>query len=180
MIRPHFMFSRRAILVRDEGKCQYCGESVHNRGFTVDHLIPKYRGGASNWKNCVCACAECNRKKGERTPEEAGMKLVREPFDPNERCQKFGFKHKFAQTVLQAWWPSPELRDAAVERRPVRLVEFYKNWTGIEVEIKGGLVVEKMLIVGATDHRLDDTAIAVVVKKNDGRPVDIEPDDSEG
>ncbi len=70
--------SRRGILERDRGCCQYCGNLVGS-GFTLDHVRPRSRGGPSTWENLVTACKPCNNVKGDRTPEEAGMKLARKP-----------------------------------------------------------------------------------------------------
>jgi len=68
---PHA--TRRKILQRD-GRCQYCGDTVGP--LTVDHLQPRSRGGPTTWENCVAACLPCNQRKGDRTPKEAGMRLL--------------------------------------------------------------------------------------------------------
>ncbi len=73
--------SRKNIIRRDNYRCQYCGVSSSN--LTVDHVIPKSRGGTDSWENLVAACIPCNNKKANRTPEEAGMKLLRKPRKPN-------------------------------------------------------------------------------------------------
>ena len=78
--RPRVRLSKREILRRDEYRCQYCGRQVAN--LTVDHVIPRHRGGQHCWENLVAACPQCNRRKGGRTLEEARMKLLREPFEP--------------------------------------------------------------------------------------------------
>lgn len=70
--------NRREILRRDRNTCMYCGNSVGN-SFTLDHVRPKSRGGESTWQNLVAACKDCNNRKGDRTPEEAGMPLIRKP-----------------------------------------------------------------------------------------------------
>jgi len=67
--------SRRAVFVRDDHTCQYCGERAEN----VDHVVPRSRGGASTWENLVACCHPCNRGKGNQSPTEANMKLMREP-----------------------------------------------------------------------------------------------------
>lgn len=75
------LLTRKNIIKRDGHRCQYCGE---NRGsMTVDHVIPKIYGGKDNWENLVCACLKCNNIKGNRTPEQAGLKLLRRPKRPN-------------------------------------------------------------------------------------------------
>ena len=73
--------SRKAVLSRDRYACQYCGSA--GADMTVDHLIPKHRGGEFSWENLVCACHACNAKKGDRSPTEAGMNLLRSPKRPS-------------------------------------------------------------------------------------------------
>lgn len=72
--------TKREILRRDGWTCQYCGRS--SPSLTVDHVIPRHRGGAHTWENLVAACPACNRRKGNRTPAEARMTLLRPPFEP--------------------------------------------------------------------------------------------------
>ncbi|MCS7253954.1 MAG: HNH endonuclease [Armatimonadota bacterium] len=72
--------SKKSILARDNYTCQYCGYS--GPGLTVDHVIPRERGGNSDWDNLVCCCVKCNIKKGNRTPEEANMHLQKMPRRP--------------------------------------------------------------------------------------------------
>lgn len=71
--------SRRDIMRRDRKRCMYCGVTVGPSTFTLDHVRPKSRGGESTWQNLVTACKPCNNKKSDRTPEEAGMPLIRKP-----------------------------------------------------------------------------------------------------
>jgi len=73
--------SRRNILKRDGYRCQYCGTKSHE--LTIDHVIPKSRGGSDSWDNLVSACKECNNKKADRTPEEAGINLIKKPRRPH-------------------------------------------------------------------------------------------------
>ena len=73
--------SRKNILARDGYKCQYCG--AQSNALTVDHVIPKFRNGLDNWENLVAACKNCNQIKGEKTPEEAKMPLLKKPKRPN-------------------------------------------------------------------------------------------------
>lgn len=75
-------FSRQNIYARDRYKCQYCGDRFSTEDLTYDHVIPKSRGGRTEWKNIVTCCIDCNRKKGGRKPSEASMKLVRKPKRP--------------------------------------------------------------------------------------------------
>ncbi|MEV8022044.1 HNH endonuclease [Streptomyces sp. NPDC086554] len=71
-------WSRRGVLVRDQHRCAYCGR----RATTVDHVVPRAQGGADSWLNTVASCAMDNHRKADRTPEEAGMPLLRQPFEP--------------------------------------------------------------------------------------------------
>jgi len=70
--------SRAAILRRDRFRCAYCGRT----GTTLDHVVPRSRGGQTSWTNCVAACERCNVKKADKTPEEAGMTLSFRPRAP--------------------------------------------------------------------------------------------------
>ena len=72
--------TRKAVLARDSYTCQYCGREAS--GLTVDHVIPRSRGGPSAWENIVAACAPCNRKKGNRLPREAAMQPASRPRPP--------------------------------------------------------------------------------------------------
>ena len=78
--RPRVRLTRREVFVRDRQRCQYCGK--HGLDLTLDHVIPRRRGGAHEWENVVTACRPCNHRKGGRTPREARMKLMREPVRP--------------------------------------------------------------------------------------------------
>jgi len=72
--------TRFEIFNRDKYLCQYCGQQSHS--LTLDHVIPRFRGGQHTWENVVSACAACNRRKAGRTPKEANMKLIRKPTPP--------------------------------------------------------------------------------------------------
>lgn len=74
------MLSRKNVLKRDHHTCQYCGSRDR---LTIDHILPKSRGGRDTWENLVAACVTCNNRKGDMTPEEAGMELNRTPFRPS-------------------------------------------------------------------------------------------------
>ncbi len=71
--------SRRAVFARDRHRCQYCGSERH---LTVDHVVPRSKGGSDTWDNLVTSCAPCNRKKGDRPPHVAGLSLARKPRPP--------------------------------------------------------------------------------------------------
>jgi 5-methylcytosine-specific restriction endonuclease McrA len=71
--------SRKNILIRDRYTCQYCERVLPSSELTLDHVTPRSRGGESNWENLVACCHRCNNRKGNRLPEEAGMRLIRQP-----------------------------------------------------------------------------------------------------
>ncbi len=77
-------FSRENIFKRDEYTCQYCGKKLSGKELTLDHVYPKSRLGPDTWENIVACCQECNQYKANRTPKEAGMKLLRRPSRPND------------------------------------------------------------------------------------------------
>ena len=74
--------SRRTVLARDHYACQYCGVQPGRAGLTIDHVIPRSRGGETVWENVITACGSCNRRKGDRTPSEAQMPMMSEPRRP--------------------------------------------------------------------------------------------------
>lgn len=80
--RRRVTFSRRNVYRRDRNRCQYCGTRPSIEDLTVDHVIPRSRGGKTNWINCVLSCVKCNRRKSNRTLAEAGVRLIREPREP--------------------------------------------------------------------------------------------------
>jgi len=71
--------SRKNILLRDRNTCQFCGRIFSASELTLAHVVPRSRGGRSSWENLVACCYQCNNHKGDRTPEEAGLHLVRRP-----------------------------------------------------------------------------------------------------
>lgn len=75
-------FSRRNIFKRDHSTCQYCGVQPGSEELTIDHVVPRSQGGASTWENCVLACVACNKRKADRTPAEAGLRLRKPPVRP--------------------------------------------------------------------------------------------------
>jgi 5-methylcytosine-specific restriction endonuclease McrA len=70
------------VLVRDRETCQYCGAQPGRAHLTIDHLVPRSQGGTTTWENVVAACETCNRRKGSRTPQQAGMALTAAPRRP--------------------------------------------------------------------------------------------------
>ncbi len=91
--------TRRAIFARDHWTCQYCGTSKSS--LTVDHVIPRSKGGPSSWDNIVACCAPCNRRKGDRLPRQAGMEPRQKPRVPSPTI----FVHVATPRVPQAWEP---------------------------------------------------------------------------
>ena len=96
--RWNIQLSKQNILKRDRKTCQYCG--VSEGYMTVDHVIPRSMGGRETWENLVCACSVCNNRKGDRTPEQAGMHLRVQPKKPNYRTFLFS-----RGTILSTWRP---------------------------------------------------------------------------
>jgi len=80
--RQTVKFNRRNLFARDRNRCQYCGRRFPTSELSLDHVIPRRLGGRSTWDNVVCACTECNGRKGGRTPHQAGMKLIAKPVRP--------------------------------------------------------------------------------------------------
>jgi 5-methylcytosine-specific restriction endonuclease McrA len=76
------VFSRRNLFKRDKYTCQYCGAQPGTEELTIDHVLPRSRGGQSTWENCVLACVSCNARKASRTPAEAGLRLRSKPARP--------------------------------------------------------------------------------------------------
>ncbi len=92
------LLSRKNVLRRDRFRCQYCGSRDR---LTIDHILPKSRGGPDAWENLVAACVPCNNRKGNRTPEEAHMTLRRKPFRPSHIM----FIRDYVGTVDETWKP---------------------------------------------------------------------------
>src|SRR6266480_935981 len=88
--------TRRAVFARDSWTCQYCGSRPN---LTVDHVVPRSKGGASSWENIVASCAPCNRRKGDRTPRQAGMHPRSAPRTPRAEV----FIHVASPTIPAAW-----------------------------------------------------------------------------
>ena len=113
--RTSVKFTRRNIYARDENRCQYCGRKFPTSELSLDHVTPRSSGGASTWDNVVCCCVKCNVRKGGRTPEEAGIRLVRPPAKPRRSpviALRLG-SEKYAswkQFLDAAYW-HVELRD---------------------------------------------------------------------
>jgi len=113
--RREVKFTRRNIYARDGNRCQYCGKRHPTSELSLDHVVPKSRGGSGTWTNIVCCCVKCNSRKGGRTPAEAHMKLVTKPVKPR-RSPAITIRltsRKYAswkQFLSEAYW-NVELRD---------------------------------------------------------------------
>lgn len=81
--RSQVRFSRQNVYLRDGFTCQYCAKSFPRQQLNLDHVVPRSQGGRTSWQNVVCSCVRCNLTKGGRTPEQAGMRLLREPKRPS-------------------------------------------------------------------------------------------------
>lgn len=78
----HVPFSRTNIYLRDKNCCQYCARRLPSSELTLDHVIPVSQGGRKDWENIATCCFECNRRKGGKTPEQAGLRIIRSPKKP--------------------------------------------------------------------------------------------------
>lgn len=75
-------YNRRTIYKRDGNQCMYCGDRPGTKELSIDHVVPRSQGGETTWTNVVVACTDCNSRKANRTPAEAGMKLLKQPVKP--------------------------------------------------------------------------------------------------
>jgi len=103
---PRVHFCRREVFRRDHYTCQYCGRQT--RDLTMDHVVPRHRGGDHTWENLVSACSACNRRKGARTLVQARMALVRQPSEPKPTA-RYLFQGHLEQNreweeFLRGWW----------------------------------------------------------------------------
>ncbi len=89
--RPQMRLSRREVFNRDHHTCQYCGR--RGRDLTLDHVVPRHRGGAHVWENLTSACKSCNHRKAGRTPKEANLRLRRRPFAPKVTSYYVVYRH---------------------------------------------------------------------------------------
>lgn len=107
--RQDVKFNRRNIYARDHNRCQYCGKRFSTSDLSLDHVMPRSRGGKNSWENIVCCCLKCNVRKGGRTPVEASMHLITEPRKPrrnpviniNLGSTKY---HSWKQFLDHAYW----------------------------------------------------------------------------
>jgi 5-methylcytosine-specific restriction endonuclease McrA len=98
--RQTVKFNRRNLFARDGNQCQYCGKKFVASELSLDHVIPRSQGGQTTWDNIVCACVDCNVRKGGRTPRQANMGLIRKPEKPKRSPV---LNHKLTQRKYQSW-----------------------------------------------------------------------------
>lgn len=96
-VQRKLRFNRKAIFKRDGFICQYCSIAMSGSELTLDHILPKCRGGQGTWLNCTTSCFSCNSKKGNKTPDEAGMKLISKPFIPTKNMLAQEYKQLHPQ-----------------------------------------------------------------------------------
>jgi 5-methylcytosine-specific restriction endonuclease McrA len=113
--RTEVKFNRRNIFARDRNRCQYCGKRFPMTELSLDHVVPRSRGGGASWENVVCCCVRCNVRKGGRLPHEAGMKLIVEPVKPKRSpiltLRLSSEKYASWKQFLDAAYWNVELRD---------------------------------------------------------------------
>jgi 5-methylcytosine-specific restriction endonuclease McrA len=107
-------FNRRNIFARDNNQCQYCGKRYPTNELSLDHVVPRSQGGLSSWENIVCACIDCNVRKGGRTPKQAHMSLIRKPEKPKRspllNLKLTSKKYQSWRTFLDTAYWSVELK----------------------------------------------------------------------
>ena len=96
--RPQRKLTRFEVFNRDQYTCQYCGKKTHQ--LTIDHVLPRHRGGEHTWENVVSACVSCNRRKAGKTPTEAGMNLTHLPVRPRGNTLP-NIPYRYRQTKLE-------------------------------------------------------------------------------
>ena len=107
-------FNRRNIFARDNNQCQYCGKRFPTSELSLDHVVPRSQGGESTWENIVCACIDCNVRKGGRTPKQAHLSLIRKPEKPKRspllNLKLSSKKYRSWRTFLDTAYWSVELK----------------------------------------------------------------------
>ena len=98
-VQPVAKLTRRELFLRDNFTCQYCGKQT--KDLTIDHVLPRHRGGPHRWENLVSACKTCNHRKGGRLPDEAHMKLLREPRQPH--VSRYYWVYQHLHTADDTW-----------------------------------------------------------------------------
>jgi 5-methylcytosine-specific restriction endonuclease McrA len=96
-------YSKDNVFARDRGECQYCGLKLKRKDITLDHVIPRAQGGTTSWENIVVACDTCNQKKRDKTPHQAGMKLLSLPKAPTSMPETFKISLQYEKHFPEAW-----------------------------------------------------------------------------
>jgi len=91
-LRLKVPMTRRNIAIRDNSMCQYCGVLLETADYTIDHVLPRSRGGITQWSNVALACVACNKRKSDRLPHEVGLALRQKPYEPNQFDPRFNFR----------------------------------------------------------------------------------------
>ena len=100
---PAIKFSRQNVWARDKGRCQYCGKKTPRHEATYDHVVPRAQRGPTRWENVVIACVRCNQKKGNRTPEQARMRLLSVPVKPSSLPGGVGLSVTYRKGMPPSW-----------------------------------------------------------------------------
>jgi 5-methylcytosine-specific restriction endonuclease McrA len=108
--RTKVRFSRYNIYLRDGNTCQYCGRELPRTDLNLDHVVPRAQGGRTTWENVVCCCIDCNLSKGARTPEQAGIKLLKTPMRPRWTPT---FRTQAGKVRYREWLPFLGVADAS-------------------------------------------------------------------
>jgi 5-methylcytosine-specific restriction endonuclease McrA len=108
--RTKVRFSRYNIYLRDGNTCQYCGRELPRTDLNLDHVVPRAQGGRTTWENVVCCCIDCNLSKGARTPEQAGIKLLKMPLRPRWTPT---FRTQVGKVRYREWLPFLGVADAS-------------------------------------------------------------------
>lgn len=108
--RSKVRFSRHNIYLRDSNTCQYCGRTLPRIDLNLDHVVPRAQGGRTTWENVVCCCIDCNLSKGARTPEQAGLKLLKVPVRPRWTPT---FRTQAGKVRYREWLPFLGVADAS-------------------------------------------------------------------
>ncbi len=108
--RGRVRFSRLNIYARDHDTCQYCTRRLPRSELNLDHVVPRSQGGKTSWENVVCSCVPCNLRKGGRTPEQAGMKLLKVPVRPRWTPL---FRGAARRVTYREWLPFLRVEDSS-------------------------------------------------------------------
>ncbi|MDB3864212.1 HNH endonuclease, partial [Alphaproteobacteria bacterium] len=108
-------FTRFNVFLRDDFTCQYCCKKFSTKELTFDHLIPRSKGGLTNWENVVTSCSHCNWTKGSRSLSQVGFKLIRKPKEPSQYSLRLKSKN-FPSDYLHSSWRDYLYWDSILER----------------------------------------------------------------